>query len=217
MTWAELHAESEWLAIEAKRALDARNTGRALEFYKQAAELELQALNVLDVAKARTRGITAVSSVALWFKAHEYVRAEQVAYAMLADPNIPDFARLVELVREGGNAAGAVRDYILRQERALPEGEKPTVFKLKTLTAKEYAEIQDSLYAHPGGLLLGSKNLKILSLGLVGWEGLVYPEGHAQAGQPIPFNLDFLPDSVKIELCNAITEGCELTGEQEKN
>ena len=93
MTWAELHTKSEKLAIEAQLALRARNTEQALDLYRQAAEAEQQALHQLDTSKLRTRGITAVSAVALWFKASEYIRAEQVAYAMLADPQIPDFAR----------------------------------------------------------------------------------------------------------------------------
>lgn len=93
MTWAELHAESERLAIEAQLALRARNAGQAVELYKRAAEAERRALDQLDVSKARTRGITAVSAVALWFKAGEYALAEQLAHSMLADPHIPDFAR----------------------------------------------------------------------------------------------------------------------------
>lgn len=93
MIWAELHAESEQLAIEAQLALRARNAGQAVELYKRAAEVERRALDQLDVSKARTRGITAVSAVALWFKAGEYALAEQLAHSMLADPHIPDFAR----------------------------------------------------------------------------------------------------------------------------
>ena len=93
MTWAELHAESEQLAIEAQLALRARNAGHAVELYKRAAEVERRALDQLDVSKERTRGITAVSAVALWFKAGEFALAEQLAYSMLADPHMPDFAR----------------------------------------------------------------------------------------------------------------------------
>lgn len=93
MTWAELHNESERLAIEAQLALKNRNREKALDLYRQAAEIERQALNILDVSKVRTRGITAVSAVALWFKAGEYVQAEQLAHSILADPLIPDFAR----------------------------------------------------------------------------------------------------------------------------
>lgn len=93
MSWAELHAESERLAIEAQVALRARNTGQAIDLYRQAAEIERQALEQIDVSKVRTRGITAVSAVALWFKAGEYKHAEQLAHLMLADSHIPDFAR----------------------------------------------------------------------------------------------------------------------------
>lgn len=93
MTWAELHAESERLAIEAQLALRARNADHALDLYKQAAQAERKALERLDMSKVRTRGITAVSAVALWFKASEYELAEQLAYSMLADTNIPEFAR----------------------------------------------------------------------------------------------------------------------------
>ena len=93
MTWAELHSESERLATEAQLSLRAHKAAQATQLYKRAAEFEKRALDLLDVSKARTRGITAVSAVALWFKGGEYALAEQVAYSMLADPHIPDFAR----------------------------------------------------------------------------------------------------------------------------
>jgi len=93
MTWAQLHADSERLAIEAQLAARARDMARAIDLYKRAGDLERQALDQLDVSKTRTRGITAVSAVALWFKAGEYALAEQLAHSMLADPHIPDFAR----------------------------------------------------------------------------------------------------------------------------
>ena len=92
MTWDKLHAESEQLATEAQLALHALNTERALALYKQAAQAEQKALERLDLSKVRTRGITAVSAVALWLKANEYEIAEQLAYSMLADRNIPEFA-----------------------------------------------------------------------------------------------------------------------------
>lgn len=93
MTWAELHTESERLAIEAHMALKSRDIEKAAVLYRQAAEIEQKALSLIDVSKLRTRGITAVSSVALWFKAGEYDHAEQLAHLMLADTHIPDFAR----------------------------------------------------------------------------------------------------------------------------
>lgn len=93
MTWSDLHAESEGLAIEAQLAMRVHNAGLAIELYKRAAEIEEQALRELDASKARTRGITAVSAVALWFKAGEYVLAERLAHSILADQGVPDFAR----------------------------------------------------------------------------------------------------------------------------
>lgn len=65
MTWADFHKESERLAIEAQIALQSRNTKKAFDLYRQAAEVERKALDQLDVTKERTRGITAVSAVAL--------------------------------------------------------------------------------------------------------------------------------------------------------
>ena len=82
MTWAQLHADSERLAIEAQLAARARDMARAIDLYKRAGDLERQALDQLDVSKTRTRGITAVSAVALWFKAGEYALAEQLAHSM---------------------------------------------------------------------------------------------------------------------------------------
>jgi len=66
----------------------------------KAAELEGKALDLLDVTKARIRG-TAVSAVALWFKAGECTLAEQLAHSMLTDSQISAFARegLRNLVR----------------------------------------------------------------------------------------------------------------------
>lgn len=93
MNWTIFHAESERLAIDAYLKLRAQNIAEASVLYSQAAEAEQRALRCLDVSKVRTRGITAVSAVALWFKATEYAHAEELAHAMLADAHMPDFAR----------------------------------------------------------------------------------------------------------------------------
>ena len=93
MSWSELHAQSEKLATEAHLALRSGRARDAQNLYLQAAELERKALDLLDVTKSRTRGITAVSAVALWFKAGEYTFAEQLAYSTLTDSQIPAFAR----------------------------------------------------------------------------------------------------------------------------
>ena len=47
-----------------------------------------------DVSSSRTRSITAVSAVSLWYKAGDFAKAEQLAYSMLADDRMADFARI---------------------------------------------------------------------------------------------------------------------------
>ena len=93
MTWDEFHRQSEQLAIQAHLALREHRLADATKLYKEAAELEQKAYEIIDVNKTRTRGITAVSAAALWYKAREYARAEQLAYATLSDSLIPDFAQ----------------------------------------------------------------------------------------------------------------------------
>ena len=93
MTWLQFHSESEKRAIEARTALAAGDNARALKLYGQAADLEERALSAVETSKIRTRGITAVSAVALWYKSGDYVAAERLAYGLLADESIADFAR----------------------------------------------------------------------------------------------------------------------------
>jgi len=92
MSWSSLHAQSEQYAIEAALKLREQNRNEARALYDKAADAEEQALQYLEKSKVRTRGITAVSAVALWFKAAQYQRAEQLAYKLLADSDIPEFA-----------------------------------------------------------------------------------------------------------------------------
>lgn len=93
MSWSAFHTESEKLAIEAQLAVRERNHELALDLYRRAGEAERQALALVGADKVRTRAITAVSAVALCFKAREYAAAEQLAHEMLADPSLPGFAR----------------------------------------------------------------------------------------------------------------------------
>jgi hypothetical protein len=94
MTWIEFHTASEAAAIEAEEAFRGGKATSARLLYRAAAESEERALAALESAKLRTRGITAVSAVALWYKAAAFERAEQLAHSMLADPLLPDFARV---------------------------------------------------------------------------------------------------------------------------
>jgi hypothetical protein len=103
MSWNEHHSLSEKLAIDAEIARRAGETSLAEELYKKAAEHEAVALTALEGDKDRTRGVTAVSAVALWYKGHDYSMAEQMAHHSLASARLPQFARaqlrdLLELV-----------------------------------------------------------------------------------------------------------------------
>ncbi|MEQ1908035.1 MAG: hypothetical protein ABMA15_04390 [Vicinamibacterales bacterium] len=93
MTWAQFHSASETAAIEAEQAYRDGQTDRAELLYAKAADLEQQALGAVDTVKARTRGVTAVSAVSLWYKAAAFGQAEQLAHSMLADPALPPFAK----------------------------------------------------------------------------------------------------------------------------
>lgn len=94
MTWIERHQQSEKLASEALVAYRANDFDRARALYAQAAEAEQKALNDLELGKPRTKGITAVSAVSLWFKAGDFKNAEQLAYLMLSVGDLPEFASL---------------------------------------------------------------------------------------------------------------------------
>ena len=92
-SWSELHKASETIAIKAEREARDGKIDQAALLYGQAAALEQKALVTLEPAQQRTKGITAVSAVALWYKANQFERAERLAYEMLADANLPEFAR----------------------------------------------------------------------------------------------------------------------------
>ena len=93
MTWATLHKSSEELASAAHEARRRGDTRQAEALFGQAADAEEQALGFLSPQdKPRTFGITAVSAVALWYKARELGRAAQLAHSVLAVPGIPTFA-----------------------------------------------------------------------------------------------------------------------------
>jgi hypothetical protein len=93
MTWTVLHRSSEEFASAAHDALRSGRPDDARTLFAQAARAEEQALEQLDlVEKPRTYGITAVSAVALWYKAQELAQAEQLAYTILGSSGIPSFA-----------------------------------------------------------------------------------------------------------------------------
>ena len=93
MSWDEHHSRSERLASQGEHVARVGDRAAAEKLYAQAAEAEAAALDALAPEKLRTRGITSVSAVALWYKAHELSRAEQLAHRSLAGGDLPEFAQ----------------------------------------------------------------------------------------------------------------------------
>lgn len=94
MTWLEHHHQSEKLASSADVARFNGDGELAKRLYGKAAEAEVRAIDALDPSKVRTLGITAVSAVALYYKAAQLLLAESTAYRFLGLDNLPNFARL---------------------------------------------------------------------------------------------------------------------------
>ena len=94
MTWLEHHRKSERFASSADVARFKSDPARARHLYGKAADAEVQAIEALDPSKQRTFGITAVSAVALYYKAAQLTLADNTAYRLLAMASLPKFARV---------------------------------------------------------------------------------------------------------------------------
>jgi hypothetical protein len=92
VTWSDHHSRSERLASAAEIALRSGKTQDAEHLYRDAAAAEAEALAALTPDKYRTIGITAVSAVALSYKARQYREAEVIAHKSLATNSLPTFA-----------------------------------------------------------------------------------------------------------------------------
>lgn len=93
MDWLTHHRKSEAFAASAHEHLRQGLAQQAQDAFRQAAEAEEAALQLLDQSKPRTLGITAVSAVSLWFKGQELERASLIAHRYLALPAIAGPAR----------------------------------------------------------------------------------------------------------------------------
>jgi len=91
MSWSDHHSRSEKLSGAAEMFSRSGDKLRAYEAYRQAATEEVLAFDALEIGKARTRGITAVSAVALFYKGQDFSTAEQLAYRLLGTP-LPPYA-----------------------------------------------------------------------------------------------------------------------------
>lgn len=92
MSWIEYHTKSEHFAAEAEIATRQGKPERSAEFYRLAADAEALAVQNIDPIKLRTLGISVVSTVSLWYKGQEYLKAQQFAYRWLSSPTLPTFA-----------------------------------------------------------------------------------------------------------------------------
>src|SRR5688572_26921800 len=68
-------------------------TEEAAKHYREAAEAEADAYNLVPAERPRTRGITAISVVNLFRRAGDAVEAGRRAHAYLAERDLPDWAR----------------------------------------------------------------------------------------------------------------------------
>lgn len=93
MSWGELHSQSESTAARAQLALQSGDRTTAIALYAEAAAAERRALEHISRDKQRTLGITAVSAVALHYKAQLFEEAERLAHQCLASEPLPDFAK----------------------------------------------------------------------------------------------------------------------------
>jgi superfamily II DNA/RNA helicase len=104
LNWDYYHSLSEKFASAADAAIRAGDHAQAQDLFRQAATEEAAALEAVEHNKQRTRGVTAVSAVALWLKARDYSAAETLAHRCLQDEEMPSFAekQLRDLLRAIG-------------------------------------------------------------------------------------------------------------------
>jgi hypothetical protein len=114
-SWSDIHGRSEGLAQEAHAALAAGQESQARALFLKAADEERAALHLLGEDKPRTYGITAVSAVALYYKAGAADSALGLAEDCLARTSLPAFA------------ARELRELLLAiEEAATPQPEAPS-------------------------------------------------------------------------------------------
>jgi len=116
---------------------------------------------------------------------------------------------------------GRIVDYVLKNDRKLPK-EQQTVFKIKVLTARELAQIEDSYSTIDMDgqfhFKTGTRTLAILDVAVTGWENL-----KDKKEQPIPYDKgnanrwDYLRQDYRTELANFITEQTRLNEGELKN
>lgn len=102
----EAHRRSQSLVEQAERFTAKGRTAEASGLYRQAADEEARAFDTIPLTRPRTRGIIAVSAVALYSRAGALGEVVRHARCYLEQPELPAFAReqLVELLGDAQQA-----------------------------------------------------------------------------------------------------------------
>jgi hypothetical protein len=123
------------------------------------------------------------------------------------------------------------KKYIVKDERDL-EPKEQTIFKVKTLSVTEAANLQDNaahvVYGKSKGedtkmaISSGSQALEALRKGLVGWENFYGSDGKevefkSKNGKAFNASLSLIPQKYRLEIANFIIEGNNLDEEDTKN
>jgi hypothetical protein len=96
----DAHRQAEVLMGRADTLVAEGRAAEARDLYTQAAELEAKALESIPATRPRTRGIIAVSAVALYRRGGAIDEVTRHARRYLAERGLPEFARaqLAELL-----------------------------------------------------------------------------------------------------------------------
>lgn len=110
-------------------------------------------------------------------------------------------------------------EYVLRSQR---DEANPIKWTLKTLTAKEDALIEEALVRFNESRSTFEAVSTALGFGLVGVDGLEYPDGSKFVLERTDKglsekSLNSIPKDIRLELMTAIIEGQKLTEEEQKN
>jgi hypothetical protein len=90
----DIHRRVEAIMAQAERLEADGQTDEAQPFYLEAAKLEAEVLREIPDSRPRTRGIIAVSTASLFWRAGVQHEVERIAREYLAMPDLPAFARV---------------------------------------------------------------------------------------------------------------------------
>lgn len=90
----DVHRQSQDVAFRAELLERAGKCDEAKQLYLEAAKLEVEVLREIPVSRPKTRGIIAVSTASLFWRAGAQDEVERVAREYLAVPDLPEFARI---------------------------------------------------------------------------------------------------------------------------